>query len=96
MLAFAYSAGEPIVNAAAAPMTHAAGLLTLRCLARGGTVVVLPQADVSTVLETLESARATEIFLPPTVNYRILAHPDLDKRDLSSLATCCTALPRSP
>jgi acyl-CoA synthetase (AMP-forming)/AMP-acid ligase II len=85
MLAFAYSAGEPIVNVAAAPMTHAAGLLTLPCLARGGTVVVLPKADVPTVLETLESARATEIFLPPTVIYRMLAHPDLDKRDLSSL-----------
>src|SRR5260370_3972406 len=85
LLAVAYSAGEPIVNVAAAPMTHAAGLLTLPCLARGGTVVVLPKADVSTVLETLESARGTEIFLPPTVIYRMLAHPDLDKRDLSSL-----------
>lgn len=85
MLAFAYTADEPIVNVAAAPMTHAAGLLTLPCLARGGTVVVLDSAETDGVLSALVEHEATEIFLPPTSIYRLLAHPDLDVADLGGL-----------
>lgn len=85
MLAFAYGANAPIVNLAAAPMTHAAGLLTVPCLARGGTVVVLDNADGNAVLDALERHRATEVFLPPTSIYRLLAREDLDERDLSQL-----------
>lgn len=41
MIACSYRADEKIVNLAAAPMTHTAGVLSLPCTARGGTVVVL-------------------------------------------------------
>ncbi|MCD9197691.1 class I adenylate-forming enzyme family protein [Aeromicrobium wangtongii] len=85
MLVFAYRADEPIINLAAAPMTHAAGLLTLPCLARGGTVVVLPRADAGPVLTALEQTRATEVFLPPTALYRLLDLPRLDQADIGSL-----------
>lgn len=85
MLAFSYEAGAPVVNLAAAPMTHAAGLLTVPCLARGGTVVVLARPDVPDLLDAIERHAVTELFLPPTVVYRLLDHPGLAGRDLSSL-----------
>jgi acyl-CoA synthetase (AMP-forming)/AMP-acid ligase II len=96
MLAFAYSAGEPIVNVAAAPMTHAAGLLTLPCLARGGTVVVLPKADVSTVLETSSphAQRRSSCLRPSSTECwrtRIWTYATC-----RACATCCTVLPQSP
>lgn len=85
MLAFSYETGAPVVNLAAAPMTHAAGLLTLPCLARGGTVVVLARPDVTDVLDAVERHAVTELFLPPTVIYRVLDSPELVGRDLSGL-----------
>ncbi len=45
MMAAHYGSEDAIVNLAAAPMTHTAGLLSLAATARGGTVVVLPKAN---------------------------------------------------
>ena len=52
----------------------------------GGTNVVLDGPDPATVLETVERERITSLFCPPTVWIGLLRHPDLDRRDLSSLA----------
>ena len=74
------------VNLAAAPITHTAGLLSLPCTARGGTVVVLTKPDPAQLLGAIQKHRVTEFFLPPTVIYRLLDIPDLDKKvDFSSL-----------
>lgn len=80
-----YAPGEPIVNLAAAPMTHSAGFLSLSASARGGTVVVLTRPDPASLLQSIEQQRVTELFLPPTVIYRLLETPGLAERDLSSL-----------
>ncbi|MEA1028074.1 AMP-binding protein [Pseudomonas sp. N-137] len=80
-----YEPGEPIVNLAAAPMTHTAGFLSLSASARGGTVVVLSKPDPISLLDAIEEHRVTELFLPPTVIYRLLETPGIEQRDFSSL-----------
>lgn len=74
------------VNLAAAPITHTAGLLSLPCTARGGTVVVLTTPDPKLLLESIAEHRVTELFLPPTLIYRLLDIPNLSERsDFSSV-----------
>jgi acyl-CoA synthetase (AMP-forming)/AMP-acid ligase II len=85
MLAATYDADEPIVNLVAAPMTHNAGMLTLPVTARGGTVVVMTRPDPMALLDLVEKHRVTELFLPPTVIYRLLDVPGIEERDFSSL-----------
>jgi len=85
LLALRYDAGDDIVNLAAAPMTHTAGILTLQTSARGGTVVILPRAAVEEILTAIEKHGVTELFLPPTVVYRLLAAHQERPRDTSSL-----------
>jgi acyl-CoA synthetase (AMP-forming)/AMP-acid ligase II len=81
-----YPADVPPVNLAVAPITHTAGLLSLPCTARGGTVVVLAKPDPALLLAAIQKHRVTEFFLPPTVIYRLLDIPDLRKKvDFSSL-----------
>ncbi|GAB3076319.1 AMP-binding protein [Nocardioides zeae] len=72
MLALAYTEDEHPVNLAAAPMTHTAGLFSLQTSARGGTVVVVPRATPEHILPAIEKHGVTELFLPPTVIYRLL------------------------
>ncbi|MBY4767892.1 AMP-binding protein [Burkholderia ambifaria] len=84
MIAMSYGA-ERAVNLAAAPMTHTAGMMSLPCTARGGTVVVLPKPDPALLLGAIVKHRVTEFFLPPTVIYRLLDIPGIDKVDFSSL-----------
>jgi acyl-CoA synthetase (AMP-forming)/AMP-acid ligase II len=85
MLASPYDSDDAIVNLVAAPMTHTAGILTLPCSARGGTVVVMARPDPVGLLDLIEKRRVTELFLPPTVIYRLLEVPGIEKRDFSSL-----------
>jgi acyl-CoA synthetase (AMP-forming)/AMP-acid ligase II len=80
-----YGPQQPIVNLAAAPMTHTAGFLSIPASARGGTVVVLTKPDPMALLDAIEKYRVTEFFLPPTVIYRLLETPGIEKRDFSSL-----------
>lgn len=82
---FPYAADERPVVMAAAPLTHAAGMMGLPALARGGCLVVLPGPDVGLMLDTIERHRVTEFFLPPTVVYRMLDHPGVAERDFSSV-----------
>ncbi|QBJ96382.1 long-chain fatty acid--CoA ligase [Rhodococcus sp. ABRD24] len=72
MLGLTYDADEPVVNLAAAPLTHSAGMLSLPVSARGGTVVVIERAEPRAVLSAIERFSVTEVFLPPTVIYRLL------------------------
>ncbi|MBM4717882.1 AMP-binding protein [Rhodococcus hoagii] len=52
MLGLTYDADEPVVNLAAAPLTHSAGMLSLPVSARGGTVVVIERAEPKAVLSS--------------------------------------------
>jgi acyl-CoA synthetase (AMP-forming)/AMP-acid ligase II len=73
------------VNLAAAPMTHTAGVLTVPCSSRGGKVVVLTKPDPMLLFDAIGKQRVTEFFLPPTVIYRILDVPGIEKLDFSSV-----------
>jgi acyl-CoA synthetase (AMP-forming)/AMP-acid ligase II len=86
MIGCPYPLNERPVNLAAAPMTHTAGLLSVPCTARGGTVVVVTKPDPALMLAAIPKHRVTELFLPPTVIYRLLDVPELkSKVDFSSL-----------
>jgi acyl-CoA synthetase (AMP-forming)/AMP-acid ligase II len=86
MISCPYGADAKPVNLAAAPMTHTAGLLSIPCTARGGTVVVITKPDPALLLAAIARHHVTELFLPPTVIYRLLDVPDLaSKVDFSSL-----------
>ncbi|MDE2074843.1 MAG: AMP-binding protein, partial [Alphaproteobacteria bacterium] len=86
LMSCGYGAEELPVNLAAAPMTHTAGLLSIPCTARGGTVVIVTRPDPMLLLSAIPKYRVTEFFLPPTVIYRLLDVPGLkEKVDFSSL-----------
>jgi acyl-CoA synthetase (AMP-forming)/AMP-acid ligase II len=85
MLSCHYHAEEKPVNLAAAPMTHTAGLLSVPCTARGGTVVVLAKPEAPLILDAIKTHGVTEFFLPPTVIYRLLDIPGIEQQDFSSL-----------
>jgi acyl-CoA synthetase (AMP-forming)/AMP-acid ligase II len=68
-----------------APMTHAAGLIGCNFFARGGTNIIMPTVDPESILRTIQEERITHLFLPPTVLYMLLAHPNVRDYDYSSL-----------
>ncbi|MCH1868543.1 long-chain fatty acid--CoA ligase [Nocardioides sp. CFH 31398] len=70
---------------ALAPLTHAAGVLCFPVLASGGSIVVMRAPDVGGFLARVAEHRVTHTFLPPTLVYMVLDHPDAATTDLSSL-----------
>ncbi|HEY5858027.1 MAG TPA: long-chain fatty acid--CoA ligase [Aldersonia sp.] len=76
--------GTP-VYLALAPLTHAAGVLCFPVMALGGEIVVMPKPDLGEFLTLVGRHRVTHTFLPPTLIYMLLAHPDLPAADTSSL-----------
>ncbi len=72
-------------NLAAAPMTHVGGRIVLTIMVRGGTSVILSEISPRGILEAIAEHRITDIFLPPTAIYALLAQPDLGDHDTSSL-----------
>lgn len=76
---------EQPINLVVAPLSHAGGDVALGVLAQGGTQVILPTADPGLILQAIEEHRATTLFLPPTVVYALLSHPDRHRYDYSSL-----------
>lgn len=76
---------KPPVHLCVAPMTHGAGILALMLMPAAPTNVLLTKADPSLILKAIEEHKVTHMYLPPTVLYSLLAHPDLKKTDFSSL-----------
>src|SRR4051812_8713909 len=70
------------------PLYHCAQLYCFLTpgLYLGARNVVLPRPDPGEILAAIEAERATKLFVPPTVWIGLLRHPDLDRRDLSSLS----------
>ena len=88
---------QGITYLAVAPISHAAGMLIVPALMRGGTVVLQPRFDPGAWLAGVAAERATVSLLVPTMIYALLDHPDLDSTDLSSLeAVIYGASPISP
>lgn len=70
----------------AAPLYHIAGVTSmLGALYSGRTVVIMSQFDADEWFDLVERERATHAFLVPTMLARLIDHPDLGSRDLSSL-----------
>lgn len=85
------------VYLAAAPMTHAAGVIAFPMMAGGASTVLLSRADPLEIMMAIEHHRVTHLFLPPTVIYAMLAHPDVRRHDYSSLRYFIyAAAPMSP
>ncbi|OZC83391.1 hypothetical protein CH282_15625 [Rhodococcus sp. 06-418-1B] len=70
-----------------APITHAAGQLVAPALALGGHVVLMDKFDAGETLRIVEKHQISVTFLVPTMIYALLDHPDIDRRDLSSMQT---------
>ena len=80
-----YPFGDRPRYLALAPLTHSAGVLTFPILSLGGEIVIMPAPDLGAFLRLIERCRITHAFLPPTVIYGLLDHPDLETTDLTSL-----------
>ncbi|MBP7335498.1 class I adenylate-forming enzyme family protein [Niveispirillum sp.] len=70
---------------AAGPMTHAAGTGTFHTFVRGGTVFVLPAAKPLLIASAITQYGITDLVLPPTVIYGMLAEPTIRSFDYRSL-----------
>ena len=81
----------------AAPMTHAAGILSFMLTPQIPTNVVLEKIDPLEIMETIQQHHVTHLFLPPTALYAMLAHPRVREFDYSSLTHfLIAAAPVSP
>jgi acyl-CoA synthetase (AMP-forming)/AMP-acid ligase II len=76
--------GSPVLLIAA-PMTHAAGTSALELMVRGATCIILPGFEVQAALDAIDRHGVTDVFLPPTALYRLLAHPGIREARTSSL-----------
>ncbi len=69
----------------AAPMTHVGGRIVLTSMAAGPRYVIKENVDLQDVLQTFEDEKITDIFLPPTAIYGLLAQPNVRSFDYSSI-----------
>ena len=70
-----------------APMSHASNVFMIPICLRGGTQVILDRFSPELFLETVARQKVTATFIVPTMLYRILDYPELNKYDCSSLNT---------
>lgn len=89
---------SPQVALLCLPVVHVGGLVGLLvALAAGTTTVVQRRFDAGEWLRLVEEHRVQRTFLVPTMLHRILDHPEVAARDLSSLVTVAYgAAPAAP
>ena len=82
-----FQTGEGDVYAHAMPFFHTAGcvLSALGALQVRAAHAFLPAFDAGRLLELIERERATHLLGVPTMLIAMMEHPDLQRRDLSSL-----------
>lgn len=72
----------------ATSMAHTSGVASVLAQSHfGGTLVALPRFDPYAVLETVEAQGITAMFVVPRLLERLVDHPDVVRRDLSSMHT---------
>jgi len=78
---------EREVSLQTGPLFHVGGIQALmRSMLTGGKMVFLRRKfDAAEVLDLIETERITRWGGAPTMISRVLAHPDIDRRDVSSL-----------
>lgn len=89
--------GVPPVHLCVGPMTHAAGVLALMLMPGAPTTVILAKADPAEIMRRIEADGVTHLYLPPTLLYLLLAHPEVSRFDYSSMRyLLVTAAPVAP
>ena len=92
---YAATAGDRL--ALIGPMTHATGMFMQPFMYHGGTLVVFDKFDPAHFLRSVQELRITHVFMVPAMINMILAQPDLERYDLSSLkALSYGAAPMAP
>ncbi len=85
------------VHLCVAPMTHAAGVLAMMLLPGGVTNITIDKPDPYAIMQMIQEKRITHLYLPPTLLYLMLAHPEVRRFDYSSLRYfIITAAPVAP
>ena len=79
---------------AAGPLTHAALVFLWPMLQVGGRVIVMDAFDAARALEAIERERPTFTLMVPTMIQALVADPDCETRDLSSMR--CLSYAASP
>ena len=69
------------------PLAHLTQALVDTTLLVGGTVVLQDEVDPAATLAAIESARITDLFLVEPQLFALMDHPDVSRRDLTSLRT---------
>jgi long-chain acyl-CoA synthetase len=83
----ARTAEDRIISAL--PLSHVYGSCVFNAaMMAGSTLIVIPRFNEVAVLGAIANHRATLMDGVPTAYYYLLAHPDFDKYDLSSLTRC--------
>jgi long-chain acyl-CoA synthetase len=73
----------------ALPLFHVYGSCVMNAaMMVGSTLIVIPRFNEVVVLSAIAEHRATIMDGVPTAYYYLLAHPDFDKYDLSTLTRC--------
>jgi long-chain acyl-CoA synthetase len=71
------------------PLAHVYGSCVFNAaMMAGSTLVMVPRFDAEAVMAAVAKHGATLMDGVPTAYYYLLAHPDFDKADLSSLTRC--------
>lgn len=87
----------PPVHLCVAPMTHAAGVLAMMLMPGGATNIVMQQPDPLEIMRRIEADSVTHLYLPPTLLYLMLAHPEVRRFSYRSLRYfLITAAPVAP
>mgnify|MGYP000187125269 FL=1 len=73
------------VYLSAAPMTHVGGRIVITSMRVGTRFVIKETIDLQDILKTIQDEKITDIFLPPTAIYGLLAQPNVTEFDYSSL-----------
>jgi long-chain acyl-CoA synthetase len=83
----ARTAQDRVINAL--PLSHVYGSCVFNAaMMAGSALILIPRFNEVAVLESIVEHRATLMDGVPTAYYYLLAHPDFEKHDLSSLTRC--------
>ena len=82
---FGFTSGD--LGLACGPLYHvgALDLTTTTLIAAGATTIVHRQFDAAAVVDEVERSRVTVVWLAPAMVNAIMALPDVERRDLSSV-----------
>ncbi len=85
LVEFGFTADD--IALACGPLYHvgALDLTTTTMIAAGGTTIIHTMFNAADVVDEIERSRVTQIWLAPAMVNAIMALPDIDRRDLSSL-----------